>query len=75
MRARHFRVFGFQARVLINKYGAALFAPLPFFVEGSSAIGAASAIISRSPFGHMFVFGKMPSFRTRAGAAIIDECD
>jgi hypothetical protein len=65
MRARHYRVFGFQVRALLNKYGAALFALLSFFVEG----------ISRSPFGHIFGFGKSTSLRARAGSAIIDESD
>jgi hypothetical protein len=75
MRATRYRVFGFQVRVSVNKYGAALFALLSFFVEGSSAISAAPAIISRSPVRHIFGFGKSPSLRARAGAAIIDECD
>jgi hypothetical protein len=65
----------FSGKGLLNKYGAALFALLSFFVEGSSAIGAASAIISCSPFGHIFGFGKSTSLRARAGSAIIDESD
>ena len=44
---------GFQVGLSVNKYGASLFAPFSFFVEGSSSIGAASAIISHSPFRHM----------------------
>jgi hypothetical protein len=75
MMTKRYRVFGFQTRVSVNKYGAALFALFSFFVEGSSAIGAASAIISHSPFRHIFGFGKSSSLRARAGAAIIDECD
>jgi len=59
----------------IDKYGTALFALLSFFVEGSSAISTASAIILHSPFGHIFGSGKTPSLRTRAGAAVIDKCD
>jgi hypothetical protein len=43
-----FRVFGFLIKASIDKYGAALFALISFFVQGSSAISAASAIISKS---------------------------
>jgi hypothetical protein len=59
----------------IDKYGAALFALISFLVQGSSAISAASAIISHSSFGHIFDFVKVPPFRARAGAAVINECD
>jgi hypothetical protein len=66
---------GFQVRASFNKYGAALFALLSFFVEGPSAIGTASAIIPHSSFGQILVFKKTSSLRARAGAAIIDEGD
>jgi hypothetical protein len=75
MMTKRYRVFGFQIRASVNKYGAALFALFSFFVEGSSAIGAASAIISHSPFRPIFGFGKSPSLRARAGTAVVDECD
>jgi hypothetical protein len=75
MRATFWRVLGFQASVSVDKYGAALFALFSFFVEGPSSISAASAIISHSPFRHIFGFGKSPSLRARTGAAIIDERD
>ena len=68
-------VDGFQVRVSVNKYGAALFALLSFFVEGPSAISTASAIIPQSSFGHILVFRKTPSLRARAGAAVIDVGD
>jgi hypothetical protein len=75
MPATFCRVFGFQASASVNKYGAALFTLLSFFVEGPSAIGTASAIIPQSSFGHILVFKKTPSLRARAGAAVIDEGD
>ena len=75
MMALRGRVCGFKVSVSVNKYGAALFALLSFFVEDSSAISTASAIIPRSSFGHIFVFRKTPSLRTRSSAAVIDEGD
>jgi hypothetical protein len=74
-RATLCRLFGFQASVSVNKYGATLLALLSFFVEGPSAVSAASAIISHPPFGIIFAFGEMSSLRARAGASIIDKCD
>lgn len=65
----------FSGKGLLNKYGAALFALLSFFVEGPSAIDTASAIIPHSSFGQILVFKKTSSLRARAGAAIIDEGD
>lgn len=67
--------YGLEERVLVNKYGAALFALLSFFVKGPSAISTASAIISHSSFGHVFAFSETPSFRTRSGTAVIDKGD
>ena len=75
MMIKLFRVFGFLIKASIDKYGTALFAFLPFYIQESSAISAASAIISRSSFGHIFDFEKVPPFRARAGAAVINECD
>ena len=60
---------------LIDKYVATLSAPLSFFIQKSSAISTASAIISPSPFGHMFGFRRASPFSTRAGTAVIDECN
>jgi hypothetical protein len=68
-------MFGFQAKASIDKYGTPLFALISFFVQGSSAISTASAIISRSSFVHIFVLIQMPSLSTRTGAPVIDERD
>jgi hypothetical protein len=60
---------------LIDKYRSALSAPFSFFVQKSSAISTASAIISLSSFGHMFGFRKASPFSTRAATAVIDQCN
>ncbi len=58
---------------LIVKCRPTLFAHRPFFVENSSTIGTASAIIARSSVGPVPRFGGAPPLRTGAGAAIIDK--
>ena len=68
-------MLGYPVRVSLDKYGSSLFALFPFFIQGPSAIGTASAIISCSSFGNRFSFGPAPSFRTRTCAAVINECN
>ena len=68
-------MFDYLINALIHKYDSSFFALLPFLVEDPSAISATSAIISRSSFGSTIIFGKASPFRTRACAAVVNECN
>ena len=60
---------------LFDKYGAAFFAFASFFIEHSSPIGAASAIVSNSSFGLIAAFVRVSPFSAGACASVVDECD
>jgi hypothetical protein len=62
-------------KALFGKYGAALFALPSFFVERSSPVSAASAIVSNSPFGLISTFVSTSPFSAGACAAVVDECN
>jgi hypothetical protein len=51
-------MFDYRINALIHKYGSSLFALLPFFVQGPSAISTTSAIIPRSSLGYTIISGK-----------------
>jgi hypothetical protein len=68
-------MFDYRINALIHKYGSSLFALLPFFVQGPSAISTTSAIIPRSSLGYTIISGKASPFRTRACTAVVNECN
>jgi len=62
-------------KALFDKYGAAFFAFASFFIEHSSPIGAASAIVSNSSFALISAFVRASPFGAGACAAVVDECN
>lgn len=62
-------------KVLFDKYGTPFFAFCSFFIEGSSPVSAASAIVSNSSFGLILDFVRAAPLGAGACAAVVDEGD
>ena len=69
------RMFNDLINGLIHKYVSSLFALLSFLVEDPSAISAASAIVSCSSLVDTIILDRASPFRTRACAAVVNECN
>jgi len=62
-------------KALFDKYGTPFFAFCPFFIEGSSPVSAASAIVANSSFRLILVFVRASPLGAGTCAAVVDEGD
>jgi hypothetical protein len=62
-------------KALFDKYGTPFFAFCSFFIEGSSSVSAASAIVSNSSFRLILDFVRASPLGAGACTAVVDEGD